>query len=536
LTIAAGRLKNFVISPALKSRLCLAGFIFTVLLKFWLVWEMEIADAVDDPHEYVLQILYPVNGGLAYPPGTGLVGRLFHDLGIPFRLGIEAAFLAASTLVVRSLFRWPWEGWLGLGLFFLTILNPATAELFSHLFSDQVWLIETMLAVSCFVLVFREEGRLGWSFLLLTVFFFGLSEITRSVSIPLLAGTNLFALLALALLLAKHRSKMLKRNLDLLALTIPTLIFGQLLIYGGVCRFNYVHHGYTGLSYIDSTEYKDFYLTLQAVGDPTGGRYFPIDEDRRKLIARAGPDSAWFVGQLEANGFYKQAGLDHYGRYDIPSGWFHWATFSATMNGGDYMTAFAIFHSIEGEIADAGHRGVIKVRSIAPLPDCRINIVMGAFPDGLRHAIRQSLHEPVPTAFTIQGAHSRYDNPEFTRALTRRTVMESPLRESVWRILARVYALIYTRATFYLYAAVLVVFMGAVAVRWKQIEEFSLTFIAQQFFNVLFIVFLLWYAFFDASGMPVTARYMVLNHLLMPLLIAYFASATVRVLRGESRL
>ena len=68
---------------------------------------------------------------------------------------------------------------------------------------------------------------------------------------------------------------------------------------------------------------------------------------------------------------------------------------------------------------------------------------------------------------------------------------ESPLREGVWQVLAGVYASIYTRATFYLYAATLVVFLGAMAVRWKQIEEFSLTFVAQQFFNVLFIVFLL---------------------------------------------
>lgn len=497
---------------------------------------MEITDAVDDPHEYVLQILHPVNGGLAYPPGTGLVGRLFHDLGIPFRLGIETAFLVASVLVVRALFDWPWKGTLALGLFVLTLLNPAPAELFSHLLSDQVWMIETMLGLSCFVLAFREEGKLQWSFLLMAVFFFGLSEVTRSVTLPLLAGTNLFALLALALLLAKYRSKQLKRSLDLLALTIPTLIAGLLLIYGGISRYNYVHHGYTGLCYIDSTEYKDFYLTLQAVGDPTGARYFPIDEDRRKLIARAGPTSAWFIGQLEANGFYKQAGLDHYGRNDIPSGWFHWATFTATMNGGDYMTAFAIFRTIENEIAAASRGGTLRVRSIAPLPDCRVGIVLGAFPDGLRHTIRQSLHEPAPTAFTARGAHSRYDSPEFTRALTRRTVTESPLRESAWQVLAGVYAWIYTRAIIYLYLATLVVFLGVVAVRWKQIEAFSFTFIAQQFFNVLFVVFLFWYALFDASGMPVTPRYMILDHLLLPLLIASFASATVRLLRGGSRI
>ena len=507
-----------------------------VLLKYWLVWQTEIVDAVDDPHEYVLQILYPANGGLSYPPGTGLVGQLFREVGIPFRLSIETAFVVATILVVRALFCWPWQSYLALGLFLLTLFDTAPVELFSHLYSDQVWLIETMLGLALFVLAFREEGKITWSFLLFAVGFFGLSEITRSVTIPLIAGTNLFALLALTLTLAKYRSKKLKRNMDRLAQTIPTLLAGALIVYGGMSRYDYIHHGYTGMSYIDSSEYKNFYLSLQSVGDPSGVKYFPIDEDRRKLIAQAGPNSAWFIGQLEANGFYKQAGQNHYGRYDIPAGWFHWATFAATMKDGDYMKAFAIFRSIEDEIDTANQQGKLKVRSIAPLPDARLGIVMSALPTGLRLTIRRTVHEPAPSAFAGPGGPSRYVNPEFTKALTRRTVTESPLRDNVWQNLARVYAWIYTRATFFLYVAALAGFLVALARQWKRIEEFSPKFIAQQLFNILFIVFFLWYALFDACGMPVTSRYMILNHVLLPLLIGYFARATERLVRGETEL
>ena len=53
-------------ASTLKARFLFLGFLFAVFFKFWLIWESEIADATDDPHEYVLQILYPANGGIAY--------------------------------------------------------------------------------------------------------------------------------------------------------------------------------------------------------------------------------------------------------------------------------------------------------------------------------------------------------------------------------------------------------------------------------------------------------------------------------------
>jgi hypothetical protein len=509
-------------------------FLLAVLVKLWLIWPAQISDATDDPHEYMLQILYPANGGLTYPPGTGLIGRFCYDLGLPFRLSLEISFLFAAAVLLRALFAWPWQSYLALGLFILTIFDPAPAELFSHLYSDQVWLIETMLGVSCLVLAFRREGHLDWNCLVLTLFFLGLSMITRSVSVPLLLALMVFALLALALLLAKFRSKHLKRSLDLLALTIPTLVLGIALIYLGICRYNVTHHGYTGISYIDSNEYKQFYLCLQSVGDPTGVKYFPIDERRRQLIAKAGPDSAWFIQQLDGNAVYQNAGLKNYGIYDIPAGWFHWAAFTAAMDPakGDYMTAFSLFKSIEGEIATANRLGAIRVRAILPLPDCRLPIVAGALPDGARQTVRKIIHEPPPAAFDTRAR--RYDSPDFTKALTRparpdltaQVIAANAARDRIWQTLVRVYSCIYTRLVFGLFLLSLVVFLAALAWRWKQIDEFSLTFIARQFFPITFFVYFFWYALFDASGMPVTARYMILNHLLLlPLLVFYLLSA-----------
>jgi len=515
--------------PEVKSPLRLVLFLFAIVAKFWLIWATEITDAIDDPHEYVLQVLIPVNGGLSYPPGTGLVGGFFREFGVPFRLGIEAAFILATVLVLRALFTWPWKSWLPFGLFVFVTFDPAIAELFSHFYSDQVWLVETMLGLACFVLAFRSVEKLDWTCVYAALSFFGFSIITRSVMVPLLISVMVFALVALVLSLSKGFIPNLKRKLDFLALTVPTFIFGLSLIYGSMCRYNLVKHGYTGLSYIDSSQYKNFYLCLQSVGDPDGPRYFPIDENRRKLIALAGPDSSWLMRQLDDNTFYKQAGLDHYGRADIAAGWFHWAVFTAAMHDGNYIGAFKLFDNIEDEINASTKFGRVQVRAIAPLPDARIPIVIGALPSGLWNTVSQIVHEPPPDAFAAKDAATLYVNPDFTKALTRRAVTDSPFRDSLWQILAHIYAWIYTPVLFALYIIALAALKITILRRWKQIPEFYLFTIAQYIFSIVFVILILWYTLFDASGMPATARYMIFNHVLMPMLICSYAVGVMRL-------
>lgn len=510
-----------------KSRLCLIGFLLAVLFKFWLIWETEIIDARDDPHEYVLQILYPINGGLSYPPGMGLVGRLFHDLGVPFRLGIEAAFMFALALVIKTLFAWPWKSFFGLGLFLLVLFDPALAELFSQLYSDQVWCIETMLGFSCFIFAFSAKSKLNWKWLALSAFFLGLSTITRTVFIPLLISIVGFALAGFVLIFFKHRQQNFQRNLALFALSIWTLSLGLSIIYEGTCRYNSLRHGYFGISYIDSAEYKKFYFCLQSVGDPTGDAHFAIDENRRKLIAQAGPVSNWFIRQLEENNFYKQVGLDNFGKFEIPSGWFQWASFTATMTDGDYTTSFAIFRSIENEISEANRQGRLKVRPIIQLPDSRIPIVLKVLPEGLSKTITKLVHEPPIDSFAWKVENRRYVDPDFTSALTRRTVHESPLRESIWHFLVLVYTRLYTSVIFYFYLIALATFLTVLVFKLKRLQDLS--FLARQLFTIYFIALILWYALFDASGLAVSSRYLIFNHVMMPLLIGYYLSTTARL-------
>ena len=516
----------------LKARLFLIGFFGGILAKFWLIWESEIADATDDPHEYVLQVLYPVNGGLAYGPGTGMVGRLFYDLGLPFRLGIEAAFLVAIVLVLRVLMTWPWKSGLSLGLFLFAIFDPAPAELFSHFYSDQVWFIETLLGFSCFALALQNESRPNWIVLNLAALFLGLSTLTRSVIIPLSLAILLFAVLGIGLLWVKNRKPEFKTCFGALVLSLVSLLLIVTLVYEGTCIYNLRVHGYDGISLIDNAEYKKFYFCLQSVGDPTGKRYYPIDENRRKLIAQAGPISKAFMEGMDPNGFYKKVSQEHYGTADIASGWLEFALLDEAYqdSNGDLQKCFALLKVIESEIDEANRRGVLKKRTILPLPDSRVQIVAEAYPGAIAHSLSAIVHEP-PAATLAWDPTKRYDAHDFTLALNRRVIQPSPLRDQIWGYLCGIYGMVYTPLVVYIYGILWLFFWAVFASKWRKLSCPSLYWMAQQVFGILFLVLLGWYALFDASGWPALSRYMIFNHVMLPILLVYYLAATVRLLR-----
>jgi hypothetical protein len=526
-----------LMAPRLRHILCLAMALLGMGLKFWLIAEMEIPDASDDPHEYVLQILHPANGGLSYPPGTGLVGRLFYDLKIPFRLGTEALFILATALVLRALLAWPSRSYLALGLFLFTILNPNPADEFSHLMSDQIWSVETMAGLSCVVLALEKGRSPRWAYLAPAVLLLGLTALTRSTFIPLFASLLLFVLLTFLFIAAKSGAVLGRNYLTTALVSAWALLFGVGLIYYGDCFYNSKRFGYFGVSAVDCREYLKFYSCLQSVGEADGAPYFPIDENRRKLIREAGPTSRWLIGQVENNHGYKQVGMDHYGIYDIPAGWFQFAAFNAVLPAvdGDLRKAYARFQAVEDEITTAHREGRLKVRGVFLLPDSRLSLVWAAFPEGLEHTTAAVLYQPGPEAFTWTARKAKYESSEFSQAATRRTVYPGPLRENAWGILCAIYSRLYGLPAFCLYLASLAAFLVVEVWRWNPREKVPLAFLAQQLFTIFFAVHFLWYALFDASGVCVSPRYMLYQNVMLPLLIAYYLAAVARQVTPDKR-
>lgn len=520
---------------SLKQIVCLGALLLGVAGKFWLIGQCEIVDDYHDPSEYVLQILYPDNGGLGYGPGTGLFCRPFFEAGIPYRLGIETACILACLLTVRALFDWPGRAYLPTFLFLFALFDPNLAEQCSQMYSDPIWMVETMTGLALIVLAAERPGPPRWPYLFPAALALGMTTITRSVFIPLVAGLALFGLLALAVILARRPQRENRGRLGVFLLTMWTIFLGVGVIYFGTCVYHEKKFGFYGISVVDSNEYKTFYLCLQSVGEPTGVAYCPVDRARRNLIAAAGPNARWLMERLDQDREDNQAGFDQYGEYDIPSGQFDWATYHNVLPScqGNLRGAFAFFKTVEDEIAAANRRGAVKVRPVLPLPDTRLGVVMSVYPEALGRTLAAALYEPVDSPILSSQDPSMYRYETFTRALHRRTVTDSPVRNRLWQGLGVLYSGLYGRIAFYLFSGLVAAFALALMGKGQLLPECPPKFLMEQLFVVMFFTILGWYSVFVASGLPPLSRYLIYNHVMMPMLAAYYLSRLVRLLKNS---
>jgi hypothetical protein len=499
-----------------KEIICTAVLLLALIFKFWLIAEMEITDDPDDPADYVQQIL--VASPSYYGPGVALVGQFFKSIDVPFREGIEVLYLLSCLLVVKVLFDWPTRSFLALALFLFVSFNPAPEELFSHILSDQVWLVEAMLGISLFVTFVQTSTRWRCLYLVLAALCLGLSTLTRTTLVPLIVSFVLWALLDATLGWLNRRRNIFDFH--------PTAgLFVCLAVVGiidfGTCTYDSNRYGYFGLSMVDSREYRIFYTALQSVGEPDGDKYYPVDDHRLSLIAQAGPVAKKFVDQMRADTRFREVSRETFGQYDFSLGWFHFIVFGNTMPDGNLSQGLMMFKDVEREIAQASAEHRLKVRPVLPLPDCRIPIVLSAFPDALRESTALISKEPSQYAWNEGGAEPKFENSNFTNALSRRAVTPSPLRENLGKALCVFYSVLY-----YPMLPVLALSVGAywacLVYVWKKNSALFGHFSIQNLFAIFFVVLLIWYAFFHASGFPAFARYMIYQNVLLPLLVAYY--------------
>ena len=491
---------------------------------------MEITDDPDDPTDYVGQILQPHPS--FYGPGTVWVAKLFQSSGIPFRDGIEALYLLACLLVVKALFDWPVKSYLALGLFLFVYFNPAPEELFSHIMSDQVWLVEALLGLSLFVIFANSHSRWRCLYLALAVTCLGLSTLARTTLIPLIASFVLWATISGTLCWLNRKRSVFDFHT---AVGFIVCLASIGLLNYATCSFNSALHGYFGLSIVDSREYREFYTCLQSVGDPTGEPHYPVDDRRLSLIAQAGPVSNQFVQQMRTDQRFRSVSRDTFGKYDFSLGWFHFIVFGSTIPNDDLSQGLAMFRSIEREIAQASADNRLKVRPVLPLPDCRIPIVLSVLPDALKDESTLITTEPSRYAWAWGGDEPKFENPYFTQVLTRRAVNPSSLREYIGRSLCAFYSMVYSPMLLGLMLGMgAYLFCGIYS--WKKKSGFNLRLSTRHLFVIFFAVLFFWYAFFHASGFPAFTRYLIYQNVMLPLLLVFYFRETWRLIRERNAL
>jgi hypothetical protein len=498
--------------------------VLAVLFKLWFVSGLEITDDPDDPPNYVAQILHDAPN--FFGPGTGVAGRALGAVGIPFRIGTEMAYLAGCLLMVAALLGWPTRTYLALGVFLFAAFNATAAELFSHVLSDPVWMAEVMIGLALMVLFATQRSPWWWLGLVPAGVLLAVSTITRTTIVPLTASL----LLWLAIMLVEEwRMGATRRRLLSLAGGVAVVLAAVTLCYKGTCLHNSESYGYYGLSMPDSREYREFYMTLQSVGEPTGDRYYPVDTARLDQVAQAGPASKWFVQAMKTDGNFRRISEKTYGKYDFALGWFHFVVFFNAIPNGDLRTGFQMFRMVEDEIATASREGRIKTRTIVPLPDARLGIVAGAVP----HAVAQlgGLITFVPASYAwAETGEPRFTNPDFTAALNRGTPERSPVREAFGMFLCALYT-----PAYWILLPVFLLALGACVVgvirRRGKALGLEPEFAARQLILIAATAFFAWNVLFCASGVPFFARYMILQNVLLPLLTVYYAQTAWQLLR-----
>jgi hypothetical protein len=270
---------------------------------------------------------------------------------------------------------------------------------------------------------------------------------------------------------------------------------------------------------------------LQSVGEADGTKYYPIDDHRLGLVAQAGPASQWFVNQMHTDLNFRRISEKNYGRYDYALTWFDCVVFFNTMPGGDLQQGFAMFRTVEQEVAQAAKDHRLNVRPILPLPDCRLAIVASALPDALWHVGGMAVHVPGQYAWAWRDSEPSFADAAFTDALSRRPSARSPLREDLGAVLCGIYAPFYTvLAPAWALSLLAVVLLGLR--RWDKAGPLSFHFIAQRLFEIFGVALFLWYTLFDASGLMCDPRYVIYPNVLLPLLLGYNVRLAWRLTRS----
>ena len=500
---------------------------------------MDVADATSDSFTYALSILH----GYAFsffPVGTTLFGRIFYELGIPFRLGLEVVFMLATALTIKALFDWPTRnGWAAF-LFLLTIFNPNPNELFSYVMSDQVWLVEMLLGSALLVLTYTVSGRRRTLLATASGVALALSSITRITLPPLLLCLGALVLgLILPWLWKLFFPPGTEKRSSLFETLAPMGLIVALILSINLsnCTFNALYCGYHGRCFSDCSDYRTFYVTLQSVGDADGEPHYPIDHKRRELIRRAGPVSAAFIDRFEQKQKdtattcdFQAVSVAAYGLHDVATAWLPLSCYQAD----DWNTqrAFVNFKAIESEIAEASRRGVITTRAVLPLPDARLGIVARTFPSALGKTFDSLLFEPPVYAYSR--GQPEFRNAIITKALNRweKTYRPNPWREAVEAGLCTVYRYLYGPWLLLVYLALVLAALGLSVHRHGFRVGWPVGIVVREIFNLWFIVLMGWYALFEASGMPVVTRYMVYGNVILPILVVYYGSWVVRLYRA----
>ncbi len=256
-----------------------------------------------------------------------------HSLGIPYLLGGQLLWTAASAITAWAftpLLRRRWASFLLFGFLLFNpaaVANPAPFGFVSRVYRDNIFPALCLLCVAGVAgFALRHSGplrrTLGW--LALSGLALGLCYLTREDGLWLMPFL-LVGLLVVGIQIV--RSGLFQKGLRLASFLLPFAALG--LCVGAWCSMNYLHYGRFIVSDFSAHEFADAYGALVRVNPQVWEKEYAVPEGVRLELYEKSPSFGLLRDFLE-----NPAVKDRYGNHR--SGGFYWALREAAAVRGFY--------------------------------------------------------------------------------------------------------------------------------------------------------------------------------------------------------
>lgn len=371
-----------------------------IVLRLYITGDRDIF-ALNSPHDelwYVEAAFNHIWGGtysemrLIHLPIYAMWLKVLDLIGVPARLGIDLAWLAACGYLAYAFRRLVQVTWVAVGLFIFLAFHPYVIRIFDRALAETLLTVLSTLVLAAGIDLWNRRTEIPSAVrkcaLFLYCFGFSAAYFTRSEGIVLLAPLGMLALWAVI----DRRNwwfTALGRGMLIQLIALPLLSIGALSL--GLCAANYTKWGVWASQELDAPGYKSAMAALSSIDTGSTPKQITVTQQMLALGFQAsstlrelqplmsGPTGQQWVEI--ASPFVAVKG-------EIANGWFYWALRDVAAHAGWHVSAeFAErkYKAVDAELQHAFADGRLKKRFVfSSFIDPDIEKWSSDFPDSLR--------------------------------------------------------------------------------------------------------------------------------------------------------
>ena len=340
------------------------ALVVVLLIRLYLVADEELVAYASDPVQYALPVLHPERAPV-HPPGTAYVlGTLCYQLGVPYRLGIELLYFAATIIFARGILRVTGSRLFAFISVLLIAFHPWSFVYFRHYFSEG-FVACCLLAAAGWMLSLLGSSSINWKTPALWLIGLALAcwDLAR-VETPLVLATWLVFAAVCGWRFRREFSFTGFLKPGLLCL-IPLVLL--VTVHVGYKGYNLARHGVWMRCHIDNPGLKQALTALYRLKPTDSIRGIPVTRQSLRVAMSVSPTLRQFESDLmDPEGPVARYGEEYFGRKGEVGTSLIWHLLSCVP--GTAAEKDRLFRQIAREIKDAISQKKVKGRfAIYPL-------------------------------------------------------------------------------------------------------------------------------------------------------------------------